>query len=429
MKFKQILLVFIVFSGLFTSKPTFPTEPSFASKALKVAITTSVSSLLLTSFSYMITKLYESVAHLDKKIEIKPNEELKLLTIFAKKIQNAGLNKKLFLTFAPEIITFSCISQLSSTIRFDLINPHIEKKSNKVLFIIGSGICTLIFVYKYLKFINLKLKKAVENNDLSQIKLYSNLGANINFPYHDKNLLEKALVDKQTETAKFILNHPLYVMSSKDLDLYFNLALKNYLDDIVEILIKHGFNINKIYKENKTYLEYFIYKKQLKIAKFLVKHGANKFRDGSDVIDHAHEIAQIQDFWNKSLGKYIKLVNIELIQERISVGANPYVRVNYKKQINNEEIEVDTSLYRYFIYVGGQGPLESTICKELLKANGDVKIVDANTDNHDLCPICQDVGDGELYPTKCKHYFHVTCLNNWLNGNGDGICPTCRAEQ
>ncbi|MDR3646908.1 MAG: RING finger domain-containing protein [Candidatus Babeliales bacterium] len=427
MKFKQFLFVLLIFTGLFTSKPVLPAEQSFASTALKIAITSSTSSILLTSFIYIITKVLEAIPDNDKIIEVQHNDEFKTTKLLLKKVQDSSRNKKLFLTFAPEIIAFSSLNQLIATVRYDLINQGLIK-NNKTLFIIGSGISTIILFYKYLKFINIRLKQAVKKNDLNEIKLLSYLGANINGPYFDANFLEKALQSKQTETAKFILNHPLFVMSSKDLDTYFRIALHNYLDDIVEILIKKGFDINKPYKENKTYLEYFLYKKQLKMSKFLVKHGAYKFRDGSNIIDHSNEISQIQELWDISLVKYVNQGNIGVIKERLSVGANPYVRVKYNTQINNDVVEVNTSLYRFVLH-SAQEPSLSVISKELLKANGETKVVDQNTPNQDLCQICIDIGNGELYPTKCKHYFHINCLNQWLKGNGNGKCPTCRTEQ
>lgn len=45
----------------------------------------------------------------------------------------------------------------------------------------------------------------------------------------------------------------------------------------------------------------------------------------------------------------------------------------------------------------------------------------------DECPICRELLPQNLkYTTKCKHSFHKSCLNTWLNNNNN--CPLCRQK-
>lgn len=46
------------------------------------------------------------------------------------------------------------------------------------------------------------------------------------------------------------------------------------------------------------------------------------------------------------------------------------------------------------------------------------------------CIICLDEKDKSLFSTiwKCKHSFHTTCINHWLNISLSITCPLCRCD-
>ena len=46
--------------------------------------------------------------------------------------------------------------------------------------------------------------------------------------------------------------------------------------------------------------------------------------------------------------------------------------------------------------------------------------------NDDVCVICLDkfITNEEIFNTKCKHNFHVKCLEIWLSKNL--LCPLCK---
>jgi hypothetical protein len=52
----------------------------------------------------------------------------------------------------------------------------------------------------------------------------------------------------------------------------------------------------------------------------------------------------------------------------------------------------------------------------------------------EVCPICMGsvgVEEGDAVVTKCTHFFHQVCLNEWVNlscMDASNACPTCRAE-
>ena len=48
----------------------------------------------------------------------------------------------------------------------------------------------------------------------------------------------------------------------------------------------------------------------------------------------------------------------------------------------------------------------------------------------DDCPICMEKmkgGEKDVCKLYCKHYFHVECMEKWLETRME--CPICRAEQ
>lgn len=411
MKFKKNLLVFLIAISLNITFSAKSAENDQVNEFFK----NNLGKITLTSFTIAAYSIYKTINTPAVKEFIKnPNYQ---------KFHNFCLNN------FPEIsLSFFATSVRLLAIYFGVIyryDPLDLKNSEwhiKVLSNLNDLIVINLILQKILSkcfiFMTKELKDAVIKNDITYAQCCIILGAKIN--ELNENTIPNLLKSNKTEIAKFILKHPFLITTPENLDLYFNIALINYLDDIVEILIKkHSYDINKTYKDNKTYLEYFIDKKSLKIPRFLIKHGAWKFRDGSHLLDHMDEIQKISHFWNQSLIRKINDRNIQEIKDRINIGANPHEK---KEQLG-------ISIYRWAIDVIGYGRQLNEICQELLKANGDLRIVDPNTPVEDLCAICMDIKDGQLYPTKCKHYFHIECLNNWLNGNGNGKCPTCRTEQ
>lgn len=411
MKFKQFFLSFLVISTFSINFATFASENYFSTQYLE-DIKDNKDKAIFASFTIAAYKLFKTINTPEFKQFIE-NPEYKKFHYFC-------------LNNLPEIsLSFLLISVRLVAIYFGTVYYYdpLDIKNSALHIKILNNLTDLIFMNlvlqkllsKYFIFMTNNLKEAIVKADIIGIKAYSIWGAKIN--KLEDNTIPNLLESKKTEIAKLILNHPFFVLPQKDIDKYADLTLYNQLDDIMEILIKKfGFNINKIYKEGKTYLEYFFYKQNLKSVKFLVKHGAWKFSDGTHVLEHIDRIEEISLQLNKNLVKAISQRNLETIKLAISVGANPHTGAQ--------------SIYRFNINFLANDPNANEIFKELLKANGDVKIVDANSENHDLCSICQDVGDGELYPTKCKHYFHITCLNQWLNNPiGAGKCPTCKTEQ
>lgn len=50
-------------------------------------------------------------------------------------------------------------------------------------------------------------------------------------------------------------------------------------------------------------------------------------------------------------------------------------------------------------------------------------------ENNNLeCPICYEVMNGRVSMTKCKHKFHISCLNEWLENAEYINCPICRTS-
>lgn len=45
--------------------------------------------------------------------------------------------------------------------------------------------------------------------------------------------------------------------------------------------------------------------------------------------------------------------------------------------------------------------------------------------NHE-CSICLSKGNKALCKTECEHYFHITCIKEWLKDNS--TCPICRRQ-
>ncbi|KAJ3191401.1 hypothetical protein HK101_007813 [Irineochytrium annulatum] len=98
-------------------------------------------------------------------------------------------------------------------------------------------------------------------------------------------------------------------------------------------------------------------------------------------------------------------------------------------------------------YVFGQQNLDAIIT-QLMESNGQqsgpppasdhtianlqkVIVKGSQLGEHSECPICQEdfteEGDGEVaVKLTCAHYFHPTCIENWLKVNG--TCPVCRKE-
>ena len=50
---------------------------------------------------------------------------------------------------------------------------------------------------------------------------------------------------------------------------------------------------------------------------------------------------------------------------------------------------------------------------------------DAKDELNRECSICLDHMMNDIVKTKCNHYFHDTCLNEWNKLNG---CPLCRSD-
>ena len=47
----------------------------------------------------------------------------------------------------------------------------------------------------------------------------------------------------------------------------------------------------------------------------------------------------------------------------------------------------------------------------------------------DDCGIClEEMQRLSVVTTKCKHYFHINCLNKWRNTNQQEPCPLCRTQ-
>ena len=44
--------------------------------------------------------------------------------------------------------------------------------------------------------------------------------------------------------------------------------------------------------------------------------------------------------------------------------------------------------------------------------------------NSEICPICIDIIEEDIYVTDCKHSFHLECLFEWTKNNT--TCPCCR---
>lgn len=44
----------------------------------------------------------------------------------------------------------------------------------------------------------------------------------------------------------------------------------------------------------------------------------------------------------------------------------------------------------------------------------------------DMCPICQDIAEGEIRETVCGHMFCGVCISTWLKSSKK--CPVCMAE-
>ncbi|PKU67873.1 RING-H2 finger protein ATL45 [Dendrobium catenatum] len=61
--------------------------------------------------------------------------------------------------------------------------------------------------------------------------------------------------------------------------------------------------------------------------------------------------------------------------------------------------------------------------------NGKEEVLAGDDDGDQMCAVClSEFADGEnirLLP-ECKHYFHVKCIDKWLQSHSS--CPVCRAR-
>ena len=85
----------------------------------------------------------------------------------------------------------------------------------------------------------------------------------------------------------------------------------------------------------------------------------------------------------------------------------------------------------------GNTPLDIAIkdknidCIILLYKNQVEKEINCkNAAKGELCPICMEEMDDDIYVTRCFHVFHEECWNMYLSKRDENknICPMCRKK-
>jgi ankyrin repeat protein len=122
--------------------------------------------------------------------------------------------------------------------------------------------------------------KAIRKNDIKTINLFFQAGMNPNIWCTGRPATMHALFYKKNEVLDLLLKNgadietevpPMRVSRNSQNLLSFAIKRKN--KKAVEILIKHGVDVNKTFNK-KTPLEYAKIYKQSDIAELLIKHGA-----------------------------------------------------------------------------------------------------------------------------------------------------------
>ncbi|MDR3646747.1 MAG: RING finger domain-containing protein [Candidatus Babeliales bacterium] len=236
-----------------------------------------------------------------------------------------------------------------------------------------------------------------EKKNLSSIKLLIYLGANINAnesQFTRRNDVEKLWQGIFSNTRFFT---PL------------TLAIDKKQIDTVKFLTSwFECDLDQKDKSN-TPLYYAVTDNNLPITGILLDNGA---KDAGTIDieklspEMEHLLIQRRALLQTFLKFYCKARNYLKVRECITNGANP-----------NEIQEDGLSLIRSIAL-----KKHYEIIRELSKANGPTKFFRPDQ-QQESCSICMCTG--ELYPTKCKHYFHSKCLVDWLEHNAG--CPLCRA--
>jgi Ring finger domain len=102
----------------------------------------------------------------------------------------------------------------------------------------------------------------------------------------------------------------------------------------------------------------------------------------------------------------------------------PEERINW--MLRSTTSEEERRIVQQLNNQAGQQPKSAEIAKDAVRR---IEIEAPKTDAKDTCMICTDEfckkGPDSSF-LECMHWFHASCLNQWIDTKGISVCPECR---